>query len=136
MLAFVKSIHCTHRGKYTFASENPDNNHIKVSSLLRAVHHEAVETHLFVKLVSGSWRARLLRQRQRMRRDWTESLTLDTYQRTDSGSALHCTAQLTGALLFPPSHRDKHQLCLCCLSLSAFHTYCSSNRGKAGGCRL
>ncbi|KAF6730436.1 hypothetical protein FQA47_011836 [Oryzias melastigma] len=39
-------------------------------------------------------------------------------------------------LLFPPSVRGKQQLFLRCFSLPASHTYCSSKRGKAGGCRL
>lgn len=58
-------------------------------ALLR-VHHEAVQTHLFVWLVSESWCARLLRQRVEVRRDWTDALTLDTYQKTD----WLCSAQL------------------------------------------
>ena len=76
-----------------------------------------------------------------VRRDWTESITLDTYQRT--GSALLCTVQLAALSSSPLSlGRHHHQLSLCRLSpVSASHTYCSSssssiNRGKAGGCRL
>ncbi|KAK5894870.1 hypothetical protein CesoFtcFv8_011517 [Champsocephalus esox] len=87
---------------------------------MRGVHYDAAETHLFVWLLSESWWVR-------WRFAGMESLTVDTYQRTDSAHS---------ALLLPPSLRDKHQLCLCRLSLSAFHTYCSSSAGKAGGCSL
>lgn len=64
------------------------------------------------------------------------SLTLDTYQKTGrrcsarssrkaSLSSVSSSPRQTAALLLLPP-------------LSAFHTYCSSssNRGKAGGCRL
>ncbi|CAB1460883.1 unnamed protein product [Pleuronectes platessa] len=43
-----------------------------------------------------------------------------------------CQAPAHSALLLAPSLRDKQQLCLRCLSHSAFHTYCSVSLLKCG----
>lgn len=100
--------------------------------------HQAAETHLFVWQVS---RVLVCDAAQTAAEgapglDWSRSQW--THTRGLMGgrlcSALHSLQRsLLSLSPLQVSETDKHQLCLRCLSLSAFHTYCSRKQREGWG---
>lgn len=142
MLAFVKSknISCKHYKiilittvKHTFVSKN-HSNHTGLSyqigtALLRVYHHEAVETHLFVWLVSESGvRSCSDSGRGAQGLDWVTH----TGHIPEDWAALLCTAQLT-ALSSSLWVSETNSSCASAASPSLPFTRTVAARGKAGG---